>query len=172
MAPSKAIAKSIRHMISLLEAERKRVEKQIQKLVEADENWNQKAQIVSSVPGLGVVNTTTLLANVPELGSLNRQEISALVGVAPFNRDSGRFQGKRSIWGGRASVRKVLYMAALTARYKNSVIKAFADRLQAAGKATKVILTACMRKLLVIVNTMLKTNTPWSPKIHHEALAK
>ena len=97
----------------------------------------------------------------PELGSLNRQEIAALVGLAPFNRDSGHFHGKRSIWGGRASIRSVLYMATLTARRCNPVIKAFAQRLEAAGKPFKVVMVACMRKLLVILNTMLKTNTLW-----------
>jgi len=106
----------------------------------------------------------TLLGQIPELGQLNRQKISALVGVAPFNRDSGRFHGKRSIRGGRASVRSVLYMAAITARTHNPVIRKFAKRLEAAGKPFKVVITACMRKLLVILNTMLKNKTEWSPK--------
>ena len=102
---------------------------------------------------------------MPELGLLNRQEIAALVGLAPFNRDSGRFRGKRSIWGGRASVRSVLYMAALTARRCNPVISQFAQRLESEGKCFKVVLVACMRKLLVILNTMVKNNTHWSPNL-------
>ena len=106
----------------------------------------------------------SLLAELPELGLLNRQEIAALVGLAPFNRDSGRFRGKRSIWGGRASVRSVLYMAALSARRCNPIIRQFAKRLEAEGKLFKVVITACMRKLLVILNTMVKNNTHWNPK--------
>jgi len=106
-----------------------------------------------------------LLADVPELGQLNRQQIAALVGIAPFNCDSGQFRGRRTIRGGRISVRCALYMAALTARRANPVIRAFADRLAALGKKPKVILTACMRKLLVILNTMVKNKTCWNPTI-------
>ena len=94
---------------------------------------------------------------------LNRQEIAALVGLAPFNRDSGRYYGKRSIWGGRASIRSVLYMAALTARRCNPVIKAFAKRLEDQGKPFKIVIVACMRKLLIILNTLVKTNSKWDP---------
>ena len=133
-------------------------------LVQVDDPWKEKLDLLSSAPGVGQVTALTLLADLPELGRLNRQEIAALTGVAPFNRDSGQFRGKRSIFGGRASVRNVLYMAALTARRFNPVIKAFADRLEAAGKPFQVMLTACMRKLLVILNTMLKTSTPWNPQ--------
>ena len=118
----------------------------------------------STTPGVGQINIVTILGHVPELGQLNRQKISALIGVAPFNRDSGRFQGKRSIWGGRAAVRSVLYMAAITARTHNPVIREFAKRLEAAGKPFKVVITACMRKLLVILNAMIKNKTKWSPK--------
>jgi transposase len=103
-----------------------------------------------------------LIAEVPELGQLNRQKISALVGVAPFNRDSGQFRGRRTIFGGRRAVRSALYMAALAARRCNPVIREFADRLEAQGKLPKVILVACMRKLLVILNSMVKTNTHWN----------
>ena len=133
-------------------------------LVQADDPWKEKLELLSSTPGVGQVTALTFLADLPELGRLNRQEIAALTGVAPFNHDSGQFRGKRSIFGGRASVRNVLYMAALTARRFNPVIKAFADRLEAAGKPFQVMLTACMRKLLVILNTMLKTGTPWNPQ--------
>ena len=105
----------------------------------------------------------TLLADLPELGSLNRKQIAALVGVAPLNRDSGTMRGKRTVWGGRARVRAVLYMATLTATRHNPVIRAFYQRLCAAGKAKKVALTACMRKLVLILNSMLKHHTRWGP---------
>jgi transposase len=108
---------------------------------------------------------TTLVAELPELGVLNRQEISALVGVAPYDDDSGKRLGHRSVWGGRASVRTVLYMAALTARRCNPIIKRFAERLEKAGKPFRVAITACMRKLLTILNVMVKRNTLWDPRI-------
>jgi transposase len=125
--------------------------------------WRVTAEILQSTPGVGPVLSRTLVAEVPELGALNRQEIAALVGVAPFNRDSGTLRGKRSIWGGRAHVRAVLYMSTLTARH-NSVLKALYERLRAAGKAAKVALTASMRKLLTILNAMVKHRTPWQEK--------
>ena len=108
------------------------------------------------------------MAELPELGRLNRREIAALVGVAPFNRDSGQFRGQRTTWGGRASVRRVLYMATLVAIQKNPAIKEFYDRLCAAGKAKKVALTAAMRKLLTIINVMIRDQTPWDPTRHHD----
>ena len=123
--------------------------------------WQAKADLIISVPGVGKVTATSLLAELPELGNLARREISALVGVCPFNRDSGGHKGRRAIWGGRASIRAVLYMAALVASRYNSVIKAFYQKLLAAGKMKKVALVACMRKLLVILNAMVKNNTPW-----------
>ena len=112
---------------------------------------------------MGPVLATTLLADVPELGQLNRKEITTLVGVAPFNRDSGTLCGQRTIWGGRAPVRAVLYMAALVATRANPVIRVFYQRLLAAGKPKKVALTACMRKLLTILNAMMKHRTAWKP---------
>ena len=120
---------------------------------------------MKSVPGVGPVTAASLLAELPELGRLNRQEIAALAGLAPFNRDSGKFHGRRSIWGGRANVRKSLYMAALTARRCNPVIQAFAQRLEATGKPFKVVITACMRKLLVILNAIVKNNSTWNHKL-------
>ena len=125
--------------------------------------WKQKVEVLKSTPGIGPVSSVTLVAELPELGSLNRKQIAALVGVAPFNRDSGLMRGKRTIWGGRAKVRSVLYMAALTASRHNSVIRTFYQRLCAAGKPKKVALTACMRKLLVILNAMVRHATPWQP---------
>ena len=127
--------------------------------------WREKDDLLRSVPGVGPVLSTTLLAELPELGKLNRKKIAALVGVAPFNCDSGWMQGKRAIWGGRASVRTALYMAILSARRYNPVIKTFYDRLIQAGKLPKVALTACMRKLLTILNAMVASGRPWQPAL-------
>jgi transposase len=123
--------------------------------------WKAKEEILISVPGVGRVTVATLLARLPELGTLNRRAIAALTGVAPFARDSGQHRGRRMIWGGRADVRSVLYMAAVTAARINPVIRSFYLRLKQAGKPAKVALTACMRKLLTILNTMLRNNQPW-----------
>lgn len=162
---SKTVRKSIQRVVGLLEKQIEQIEKEIYALLESDDDWKGKAQLLGSVPGIGPVTIASLLAQLPELGLLNRQEIAALVGLAPFNRDSGRFRGKRSIWGGRADVRSVLYMAALTARRFNPHIRKFAARLEGEGKAFKVVITACMRKLLVIINTMVKHNTHWNPNL-------
>ncbi|MGB3921712.1 MAG: IS110 family transposase [Minisyncoccia bacterium] len=129
--------------------------------VQASPIWREHEELLRSVPGIGPVVTRTLLAELPELGTLTRKQIAALVGVAPLNRDSGTFRGNRTIWGGRATVRAVLYMGALVAARHNAVLKAFYQRLRGAGKAPKVALTACMRKLLTILNAMLKHRTPW-----------
>lgn len=127
--------------------------------------WREKVELLESVPGVGRVISVSLLASLPELGRLNRHQISALAGVAPFNRDSGRWQGRRSIYGGRPVVRSALYMAALVGARHNPVLRAFYQRLRIAGKPAKVALTACMRKLLVILNTMLKTGQPWQANL-------
>ncbi len=124
--------------------------------------WREKDDLLQSTPGVGPVLALTLLASLPELGTLTRQQIAALVGVAPLNRDSGRFRGSRRVWGGRAHVRAALYMGTLVATRFNPVIRAFYQRLCAAGKAKKVALTACMRKLLTMLNAMLKHQTPWT----------
>ena len=129
--------------------------------------WREKDNLLRSVPGIGRVVSITLLADLPELGTLSRHQIAALVGVAPLNRDSGRFRGKRMVWGGRARVRAALYMAALTASRYNPIIKAFYHRLCEAGKPRKVALTACMRKLLIILNSMVKHRQTWNPDIQH-----
>ena len=118
-------------------------------------------------PSITAATISTLLAEVPELGELNGREVSALVGVAPINRDSGTMRGKRSIFGGRPDVRRVLYMAALVASRHNPVIKAFYARLVAAGKPKKLALVACMRKLLTILNAMVKHNRHWDQSLHH-----
>jgi len=125
--------------------------------------WREREDLLRSVPGIGPVATMTLVAELPELGTLNRREIAALVGVAPLNRDSGTRRGKRTVWGGRAPVRAALYMATLVATRYNPVIRAFYQRLCLAGKPKKVALTACMRKLLTILNAMLKQHTVWEP---------
>jgi transposase len=124
--------------------------------------WRQKDDLLQSASGVGRVLSATLLAELPELGALNRKQIAALVGVAPLNRDSGTFRGKRSTWGGRAQVRRPLYMAALVATRCNPTLRAFYARLLAAGKPKKVALTACMRKLLVMLNAMVRDNQRWA----------
>jgi transposase len=126
--------------------------------------WRERETLYRSVPGIGPVSARTLLLDLPELGTLSRQRIAALAGVAPFNCDSGTMRGHRTIWGGRAPLRATLYMATLVAVRHNPVLKAFYDRLLVAGKAKKVALTACIRKLLTILNAMVKHQTPWQPR--------
>jgi len=128
------------------------------------EAWRAKEDLLRGIPGVGSVTCLTLLAKCPELGQLDRREIAALVGLAPLSHDSGKQRGKRFVWGGRAEVRAVLYMATVAAMRCNPVIKSFALRLKSAGKPAKVVITACMRKLLTIMNAMLKFHTPW---MHH-----
>jgi transposase len=163
---TKLVRKNVRHLVEQLDKQIRQLEEAIGQLVESQPELASKAALLHSVPGVGPVTITSLLVDLPELGRLDRQQIAALVGVAPFNRDSGKFHGRRRIWGGRAAVRRVLYMAALTARRCNPFIRAFAQRLEAAGKPLKVVLTACMRKLLVILNSMVKNNLSWNPKLH------
>lgn len=165
MARSRQVKRSLQQVIETLNKEIERIEKEILTLVESDSRWKEKSDIMNSVPGVGQVTIATLIAEFPELGQLNRQQAAALAGLAPFNRDSGQHRGKRAIFGGRRTVRCALYMAVLSARRYNPVIRKFADRLKEEGKPPKVILTACMRKLLVILNTMVKNNTPWNPQI-------
>jgi len=157
----KFIQKTFQRILKVIDREIKTIEDRITKLLESDDQWKAKLEILMSTPGVGKITGATLLAELPELGKLNRQQIAALVGVAPYPRDSGRMRGKRTIWGGRREVRSVLFMAVLTARRWNPVIKAFAQRLAVAGKSFKAIQVACIRKLLVILNTMVKNNTPW-----------
>ena len=126
--------------------------------------WRERDDMLQSTPGVGPVLSRTLMSQLPDLGDLNRKEIAALVGVAPFNRDSGTWRGRRTIWGGRAAVRSVLYMSTLVATRHNPVIREFYERLLAAGKAKKVALTACMRKLLTILNAMVKNQQRWQPR--------
>ena len=162
---SSTIQAHIARHITWLQTEIEALEQQISQAIAANPEWTETAQRVESVPGIGFITAATLVADLPELGQLNRQKIAALVGVAPFNHDSGKQRGKRRIFGGRTSVRSVLYMATLSAIRHNPVIKTFYQRLVAKGKLKKVALTACMRKLLVILNTMVKTGQDWNPAI-------
>ena len=127
--------------------------------------WRDKDDLLKAIPGVGPLTRATMLALLPELGSLSRRQIAALVGVAPFNRDSGKHQGQRVIWGGRAQVRRTLYMAVVAAMRCNPVIRSFYLHLRGHGKPAKVALTACMRKLLIIMNAMLKHHAEWSPTL-------
>ena len=160
-AVSKVVFKSIQRVLDALNKDIKALDREIEKLVQSDDDWKNRAKLLGTMPGIGEVTSATLIAELPELGDLNRQQISSLVGLAPFNRDSGTMRGKRSIFGGRRAVRSALYMAALSARRHNPAIAAFSKRLNEQGKPPKVIITACMRKILVILNTMVKTNSPW-----------
>ncbi|MGH6908288.1 MAG: IS110 family transposase [Aestuariivirga sp.] len=128
--------------------------------------WREKDELLRSLKGIGPITSSTLMASLPELGELDRRSIAALVGVAPFNRDSGTFRGRRAIWGGRAHVRQMLYMAATSAIRSNPVIKPFYERLVGRGKPHKVAVVACMRKMLTILNAMMRSNTPWTPTFH------
>ncbi len=129
--------------------------------IRSSPSWREKDNLLKSVPGVGKVVSSTLLIELPELGKLNRRKIAALVGVAPLNRDSGTMRGRRTVWGGRAKLRAILYMAALVASRRNPIIAAFYQRLLDAGKAKKVALVACMRKLITILNAMMRTMTVW-----------
>ncbi len=132
-------------------------------------NFSELSALLSTVKGVGAATVAVLLAEVPELGSLSRREISALIGVAQVNRDSGTMRGRRTVFGGQAAVRSALYMSALVGTRHNPVIKEFYVRLVAAGKPKKVALTACIRKLLTILNAMLKKNEAWDPSFHRYA---
>lgn len=156
-----ALRKDIEEHIAWLQEKLSKLDQDIDHFIQATPLWKEKDAILRSVPGVGRVTSGTLLGMLPELGKLNRQQVAALVGVAPVNKDSGRKSGKRRVYGGRADVRSVLYMAALAAKKFNPVIRNFYERLLKQGKEKKVALTACMRKLLVILNAMLRTNQSW-----------
>jgi len=159
----RAIRRDIDQHIRWLEKRLKEVDRELEAAVQASPVWRATEDLLRTVPGIGPVISRTLLGELPELGQLNRKQIAALVGVAPHARDSGMLRGKRMVWGGRAPVRAVLYMGVLVAAKFNPVIRAFYQRLRATGKPAKVALTACMRKLLVILNAMVRNGTPWSP---------
>lgn len=161
----KPVKKSLKAHIAFLERELRMTDSDLGALVRESPVWRERDDLLQSAPGVGPVLSRTLLAALPELGRLDRKAIAALVGVAPMNRDSGLMRGKRMIFGGRAPVRAALYMGALTATRCNPVIRAFYQRLVAAGKPKKVALTACMRKLLIILNAMVRQGAPWSPTL-------
>lgn len=154
----------IRQHITWLDSEKEALEQEIEQQIQQSPVWKAKAAILHSTPGVGPATSATLITDLPELGTLTGKQISALVGLAPFNRDSGSFKGRRAIWGGRASVRSALYMSALSAIRFNPVIRTFYDRLTKAGKPFKVAITACMRKMLTILNAMLKHEERWNPE--------
>ena len=158
---SKAVRGRIEAHIRWLEKELSRTERDLDETIENSPTFKENEVLLKSVPGVGPVLCRTLLAELPELGSLSPRELSALVGVAPLNRDSGTLRGKRTVWGGRARVREALYMGALIASRFNPAIKEFYERLVEAGKPKKVALVACMRKLLVILNAMVRERTSW-----------
>ena len=160
-ATSDVVRETIKQHIDWLEKQIAELDEQLQSRLVSSSEWQNKDAILQSVPGIGPVVSFSLLADLPELGTLNRQRISKLVGVAPLNCDSGQQRGARHIFGGRARVRSMLYMAALTGLRFNPVIKEFYQRLVAKGKPHKVALTACMRKLLSIVNLMVRNQTNW-----------
>jgi transposase len=157
----RAVVKDLNAHIAWLERRLKSSDDELQRVLKTSPAWRERDDLLRSVPGVGPVLSLTLLAQLPELGHLNRREIAKLVGVAPFNWDSGQWRGSRHIWGGRAAVRSPLFMATLCAIRINPTIKYFYRRLIAAGKAPKVAITACMRKLLTILNVMVKTQTSW-----------
>jgi transposase len=153
--------KSLRSVLRLLARQITAVDAQLESLIAASAAWQAKADLLRTVPGIGPVVSKTLVAELPELGKLNRKQIAALVGVAPVNRDSGTMRGNRMVWGGRGGIRAQLYMAALVGTKYNPILQSFYRRLRDAGKPAKVALTACMRKLLTILNAIAATNIPW-----------
>lgn len=157
------VRRSLRDHLDWLERQLSDLDRDIDAAVRGSPAWRAGEDLLRSIPGVGPVLSRTLLAELPELGTLSRERIAALAGVAPMNRDSGRSCGRRTVAGGRAPVRCVLYMAALAARRFNPALKAFADRLSAKGKAAKVVMVAVARKLLVIANAVLRDGTPWRP---------
>jgi transposase len=158
----KALKRRIEAHITWLKQELTDTDRELKVIIEKDPIWREKDKLLQSTPGVGPTLSATLIAQLPELGTLNRRQIAALVGVAPLNRDSGKMHGRRTVWGGRTHVRAVLYMATLVATRFNPVIHDFYSRLCIIGKRKKVALTACMRKLLTILNAMLKHHIPWS----------
>lgn len=155
------IRRQIKATIAWLEKQLNINEYDLDQAVKQTPAWREKVDLLKSVPGVGRVTIITMLALLPELGKLSRRQIAALVGVAPFNRDSGTLRGRRAVWGGRAAVRSTLYMAALVGTRFNPALRAMYQRLLAAGKRRKVALVACMRKLLTILNAILRDRSPW-----------
>ena len=162
---SARIRDSIEHHLTWLRQQVAKLDDDLDGMLKASSLWREYDAILQSTPGVGPVLSRTLISQLPELGDLNRKEVAALVGVAPFNRDSGTWRGRRTIWGGRATVRAVLYMSTLVATRYNPVIREFYDRLLVSGKVKKVALIACMRKLLTILKAMIKHQQQWQPRV-------
>lgn len=160
----RSVRRRIQAHVRWLKDELKRTDKEIKAATDANQEWRQKEQLLTSVPGVGQVTARTVIAELPELGKLDRKQIASLTGVAPFNRDSGLMRGRRTVFGGRGAVRAVLYMAALAARRFNPGLKAFYERLVSAGKPPKVALVALMRKLITLMNAIARRQTPWTPE--------
>lgn len=158
---TKPVKRRIEAHVRWLEKELARTDRDLDEAIRESPTWRENEALLRSVPGVGPVLAKTLLAELPELGSLTGKQLAALVGVAPLNRDSGILRGERAVWGGRSGVRAALYVGALVAARRNPTIREFYERLMAAGKPKKVALVACMRKLLTILNAMLKHRTPW-----------
>lgn len=165
---SKAVGKRIDAHVRWLKRELERANQDLDRFIQQNPIWKENDELLQSAPSIGPVTSGTLLAEVPELGTLSRKQIASLIGVAPFNRDSGSLKGRRSIWGGRAPVRCALYMATLVATRRNPVIRDFYNRLMAKGKLFKVAIVACMHKLITILNSMLKHKTRWSETFSHQ----
>jgi transposase len=159
---STSARKAFDAVLAILEKQIAKLDGQIRDLIDSDDNWKHLDEIIQSAPGAGKVLASTLLASVPELGKIEHRELAALIGVAPFNQDSGRSKGKRAIKGGRADVRGVLFMATVAAMRSNPVIKALGERLLAAGKLWKVAVVACMHKFLKLLNVMARENITWN----------
>jgi transposase len=157
------IRPDIEELIAILQKRLAAINRELNKLIRKSPLWREKDKLLQSFPGVGPVTAASLIADLPELGSLTRRQIAALVGLAPLNCDSGTHKGKRKIWGGRAALRAALYMCAVTASQHNPVIRPFYQKLLRAGKPSKVALTACMRRILVILNAMMKSQTCWQP---------
>lgn len=157
-----AVRRQLAVHIDWLRAQVDGLDAELREAVQASPLWQERGDLLRSVPGVGPVLTSTLLAELPELGQLGRRQLAALVGVAPMNRDSGTLRGRRTTWGGRASVRAVLYMCAVTATRCNPAVRDCYQRLVAAGKPKKVALVACMRKLLLVISAVIRSGKPWS----------
>jgi transposase len=160
----RTLAGELAEHITWLETHLRGIDRELRQRIRSSPLWREHDALLQSVPGVGPVLSATLMAELPELGQLHAKPLAALVGLAPLNRDSGRLRGKRAIWGGRAPVRAALYMGALVASRHNPVLKAFYARLIQAGKAKKLTLTACMHKLLTILNAIIAHQTPWQPR--------
>ena len=156
-----AVRANIHAHLAFLERQLDQMERELLRAIETSSALKMRFDLMVTVPGVGKVTAATLLGDLPELGNLGNREIAALVGVAPMNRDSGQIRGRRSTWGGRSSVRRVLYMAVVSAIRCNPVIRSMYERLRIAGKPAKVAIVACMRKLIVMLNAMLRSGTPW-----------